>query len=68
MIEAKIKPWGNSFGIILPKELIKEKQFSKGDTIKLDVFGKKPIDGFGIWKGRKLPEFKREDLVREEFR
>ena len=51
MIEVELKVWGNSLGIIVPVEKLKELNLQKGDTIKIDIVQKKRIDGFGICKG-----------------
>ena len=63
---AKVKKWGNSFGIILPKFLIENQKLREGMEIEIIV---KPLnktkvgDIFGILKGK----IKRstEDLLKE---
>ena len=60
VIETELKRWGNSYGIIIPKDVIREHGLKGGDTIKVDFMGKKKVDGFGL-----LPEIGRFD--REEF-
>lgn len=52
---AKVKRWGNSFGVILPKSLIENQKIREGMEIELVV---KPLnktkveDIFGILKGK----------------
>jgi antitoxin component of MazEF toxin-antitoxin module len=57
MIEVELKEWGNSTGVILPSEKLKELGVKKGDRILLDI-QKKRIDGFGMCRGAK--PFRRE--------
>lgn len=53
--ETKLRAWGNSVGVILPKELIKEEKLSIDDEVEVIVKKKSnPLkDAFG-----KLREFK----------
>lgn len=50
MTESKIKKWGNSLGIIIPKEDAKMMELKEGETIIVDFIRKKSLDGFGIFK------------------
>ncbi len=65
MIEAIIKKWGNSFGIIIPCSVMSRERLHEGDTINIDIMPKKRIDGFGIFKGG--PRFQEEDIGHKEF-
>lgn len=65
MAEAKVKRWGNSLGIILPKDLVKIEDLNKGDTVKIEVAKEKRVNGFGMFKG--IPKFKEEKEEHEEF-
>ncbi|MBS3075715.1 AbrB/MazE/SpoVT family DNA-binding domain-containing protein [Candidatus Pacearchaeota archaeon] len=65
-INAIVKKWGNSFGIILPKEIIKTQELKEGSNIELIIHSKnktKVKDIFGILKGK----IKRDtaDLLKE---
>ena len=53
--ETKLRAWGNSVGVILPKELVKEEKLSINDEVEVIVKKKSnPLkDAFG-----KLREFK----------
>lgn len=53
MIEVELKEWGNSIGVILPIEKLREYQLKKGDRVIIDITTKQKIDGFGICKGAK---------------
>lgn len=64
MAEVEVKEWGNSYGIIIPKGIVKHEDIHKGDKIKIDIVKTKKIDGFGIFMGG--PSFKREYDYRED--
>mgnify|MGYP001572606249 FL=1 len=65
-INATVKKWGNSFGIILPKNVIETQELKEGSDIELIIHPKnktKVKDIFGILKGK----IKRDtaDLLKE---
>ena len=39
-VEAKVRKWGRSFGVVIPKEKIKEEGIEENETIRL-LIGKK---------------------------
>jgi hypothetical protein len=51
MIEVELKEWGNSYGVILPIEKLREMGVKKGDRLAIDIVKKERIDGFGMCKG-----------------
>ena len=53
MVEVELKKWGNSIGIILPAEKLKELNLRGGDKAELNLIKKEYINGFGICKGSK---------------
>jgi len=64
--EAKVKKWGNSFGIIIPKEIIDKQQIKEGITVKINIqTNNKSTAGdiFGILK-KKLNR-DTDDLLKE---
>ena len=65
MVEVELKEWGNSIGVILPAEKLKELGLSKGDKIDVDIVKKKRINGFGI--ARNARPFEEEREPHEEF-
>ena len=65
MAEVKVKEWGNSLGLIIPREIVKHVDLHKGEIIKIDIIKSKKIDGFGMFKG--APSFKREKDHREDL-
>jgi antitoxin component of MazEF toxin-antitoxin module len=65
MIEAKLKKWGNSIGVILPSEKLKKLGLRQGDKVEVEISSGKRINGFGIAKGAK--PFKEEEEKHKEF-
>ncbi|HIG93110.1 TPA: AbrB/MazE/SpoVT family DNA-binding domain-containing protein [Candidatus Woesearchaeota archaeon] len=65
MVEVKLKEWGNSIGVILPSETLKDLRLHKGDKIEISIVTKKRIDGFGICAGAK--PFKEDEEFHLEF-
>ena len=65
MVEVELKEWGNSMGVILPAEKLKELRLHKGDRIDITLIQKKRIDGFGVCKGAK--PFQEDTEEHKEF-
>ena len=65
MAETKIKQWGNSLGLIIPKEIAKREDLSAGDIVKLEISKEKRVDAFGMFKG--APHFTKEDEGDSDF-
>lgn len=65
MVEVELKEWGNSVGVIVPSEKLKELGLHKGDKIEIDIVKKKKLDGFGVCKGAK--PFEEEEEGHTEF-
>ena len=65
MVEVELKEWGNSIGVILPSETLKDFGLHKGDKVELEIIAKKRRDGFGICKG--AAPFKEEEDSHLEF-
>ncbi len=61
----EVKKWGNSLGIIIPKEKGAELGLSEKDIIDIDILKKVKVSGFGIAK-RKKP-FEREEPEHEDL-
>lgn len=55
-IKARTKKWGNSIGVVIPKEVIREENIQPNQEITL-MINTKPItrgkDIFGTWKFKK---------------
>jgi len=65
MIEVELKEWGNSVGVIIPVETLRELRLKEGDTVAIEFINKKRMDGFGICRGAK--SFKEEKESHKEF-
>lgn len=56
----RTKKWGNSIGVIIPKEVATQIELKLGEEIEIDVEKIKRVDFFGIAKGKGLKPFARE--------
>jgi len=66
--EVVIKKWGNSLGVILPKELVEEKGLKENKKVVLNVVKKANLSAdFGSLE-RKLSGQKFKDMVREGWK
>ncbi len=62
-MEVELKEWGNSIGVIVPAEALKELGLRKGDKVEIQFVPKHGLSGFGICKGAKpFTEEKDSDL------
>ena len=61
MVEVELKEWGNSIGVVLPIDKVREMGLRKGDRIDINIILKKRMDGFGISKGAKSFEEDKEE-------
>jgi hypothetical protein len=61
-MEAEIRKWGNSKVIIIPSDEVDKLDIDVGDKIDFSITKKEDIDGFGIFKGKKLKPFIRNHL------
>lgn len=60
----ELKKWGNSLGIIIPKDKVEELFLSEHDILDLDIVKKEMVSGFGIAEG-KTP-YRREHAAQHE--
>ena len=65
MTEAKVKQWGNSLALVIPKDMARREELNVGDVVKVDISKDKRVDAFGIFKGG--PHFSREDEGDSDF-
>ena len=70
-ISAKVKKWGNSFGIVLPMPVVEKENLKEGSNILIAIQVKnktKVGDIFGILKGKiKKPTQQIMDEINEEL-
>ncbi len=65
-MRAKIKRWGNSFGVVVPMEIVKKEDLKEGSDIEVTIQTSRKTrvkDIFGILKRRKKMET--AELMRE---
>ncbi|MBS3155869.1 hypothetical protein J4413_01390 [Candidatus Woesearchaeota archaeon] len=65
LVESKIRKWGNSLGMILPKKAVDEMELKENQIIKIDIIKKERIKAFGICKSAK--PFKREEKIMDRW-
>lgn len=72
-IEATTRKWGNSIGIILPKDFVKRKNLKENAKIRIDITTDEDLNGlneiFGMLKGKlkKSGQKIKDELRKEEF-
>jgi len=70
-VEVKIKKWGNSMGVILPKGLVDKEGLKENDRVVIEVVRKADLSKiFGTIKGsdRKMSGQEMKDMVRRGWR
>ncbi len=74
MTRAKLRKWGDSLGVVVPKEVVNEQRLKEGDEILIDIKPARTMkDIFGSWKGLKIDaqqfkdERRKEDAKRDEI-
>lgn len=65
-VEAKVRKWGRSFGVVIPKEKIREEGIRENDKIVLMIGKRKNVlrEVFGTFKFKKSTE----EMLRESDR
>ena len=67
MTETQVKKWGNSLGVILPKELVEKQHLKENDKIDILVVKEADLsDMYGALKGKvKMSGQEFKDFVRK---
>ena len=65
-VEATVKKWGNSLGIVIPREASKKLELKEGKRVRVELTSAKIVDAFGLCRGAK--PFKKEEWIREPYR
>jgi hypothetical protein len=64
--KTKIREWGNSYGIVIPKELVIKEGFKVNDCVTVSINKKKTLEGFfGKGKGKIKDAQKEKDEARK---
>lgn len=67
--QTKIREWGNSFGIVIPKELIIKEGFKVNDNVTVCITKKRNLsDFFGKGKGLIKDPQKEKDEARKSWK
>ena len=67
-VTTKLRRWGNSYGIVIPIEIIKERKMKEGEEIIAQIDKKKEIlELFGSLKEWKINSQKVKDRLRKEW-
>ncbi len=64
-LETEVKVWGNSLGIIIPAEKVREFKLKKGDKVSFELVAKKRVNVFGI--ARNTIPFEKEPFEHEDL-
>jgi len=66
-ITTKPKLWGNSFGIIIPREIVKREGITLDTNVTIEIKRENPLrDVFGSLKNWKIDSQKIKDNLRKE--
>ena len=66
-VEAKVRKWGRSFGVVIPKEKIKEEGIKENETITLLIGRKNNVlrETFGTLKFKKTTDRMMREIDKE---
>ena len=68
IIETKLKKWGNSIGIVVPSEVLRDKNLKEGEKVIVDINKKdKMKEIFGSLKNLKINSQEMKDELRKEW-
>jgi len=67
MFKAKVKQWGNSLGIVIPKEIVEKVHMKNNQVLFLEIKSDPLKEAFGSLKGWKIDSQKMKDELRKEW-
>ena len=68
MISGKLRRWGSSLGLIVPKELVLKQRLKPGEEVLFEIKKKTLVkDIFGVLKDWKVNSQKVKDELRKEW-
>lgn len=68
-VETKVRKWGRSFGVVIPKEKIKEEGIKENETIKLLIAKRSNVlkETFGTFKFKKTTQEMLDEIDKESW-
>jgi antitoxin component of MazEF toxin-antitoxin module len=67
IVNSRLRKWGNSVGVVIPLEKIREARMKEGEEVVVEVRKKNVLkEVFGSLKGVKIDSQKFKDEIREE--
>jgi len=65
-VNARVRRWGSSLGIVLPKEVVRRETLRAGDEVTLSVRKARTVrEAFGTLRGWRVNPQKLKDEIRE---
>ncbi len=68
-VETKVRRWGRSFGVVIPKEKIKEEGIKENETINLLIIKRTNVlkETFGTFKFKKTTQEMLDEIDKESW-
>lgn len=68
-IQTVLRKWGNSMGVVIPKEAIKQEKFREGEKVVITIEAKKNLsDVFGSLNEWKIDSQKMKNEFRKQWK
>lgn len=68
MIEGKLRKWGTSLGLVVPKEIVVKERLQPGQEVMFDIKKRLSVkETFGVLKNWKINSQKVKDELRKEW-
>ncbi len=68
MVKARLRTWGSSLGLIVPKKMVIKERLKPGEEIDIEIKKKNSIkEAFGALKDWKINPQKIKDELRKEW-
>ena len=70
MIKGKLKKWGNSFGVVIPKEIVDSQKLKENEEVEILIIKKNRNilkESFGILKFKKTTDQMMREMDRELY-
>ncbi len=66
-IQARLRKWGNSFGIVVPIDIVEKEKMKEGEEVIVEIEKKNSIkELFGTLKNWKIDAQRVKDEIRKE--